>query len=207
MVTVMARAAVTARAMATAAADEPVMQRFIMTGAPGSGKTSILRALADMGYAVVPEAATDVIAAEHATGNAEPWRDPLFTEKIARLQRARRETPVPPGALAQVHDRSAVCTLALARFLGHPAGAGLTDEVSWITGPGAVDRRVFYVRPIGFCEPTAARRISYEESLAFERVHESEYLRLGFEIVDVPAGPGHERAALIDTRIRSWLSR
>jgi len=205
MVTVMARAAVTARARATAAADEPVMQRFIMTGAPGSGKTSILRALAGMGYAVVPEAATDVIAAEHATGNAEPWRDPLFTEKIASLQRARREAQAPPGALAQVHDRSAICTLALARFLGHPAGAGLTDEVSWITGPGAVDRRVFFVRPIGFCEPTAARRISYEESLAFERVHESEYLRLGFEIVDVPAGPGHERAALIDTRIRSWL--
>ena len=205
MVTGMARAAVTARAMATSAADDPVMQRFIMTGAPGSGKTSILRALAGMGYAVVPEAATDVIAAEHAAGNAEPWRDPLFTEKIASLQRARREAQAPPGALAQVHDRSAICTLALARFLGHPAGAGLTDEVSWITGPGAVDRRVFFVRPIGFCEPTAARRISYEESLAFERVHESEYLRLGFEIVDVPAGPGHERAALIDTRIRSWL--
>jgi predicted ATPase len=67
-----------------------------MTGAPGSGKTSILRALAVMGYAVVPEAATDVIVAEHAAGNAEPWRDPLFTEKIAGLQRARREAPVPP---------------------------------------------------------------------------------------------------------------
>ena len=209
MAAVMATAAATVKAMGTAAADSAadklVMQRFIMTGAPGSGKTSILRALAGMGYAVVPEAATDVIAAEHATGNAEPWRDPLFTEKIASLQRARREAQAPPGALAQVHDRSAICTLALARFLGHPAGAGLTDEVSWITGPGAVDRRVFFVRPIGFCEPTAARRISYEESLAFERVHESEYLRLGFEIVDVPAGPVHERAALIDTRIRSWL--
>ena len=204
MVTVMVMAA-TARAMATAAADSAA--QFIMTGAPGSGKTSILRALAGMGYAVVPEAATDVIAAEHATGNAEPWRDPLFTEKIASLQRARREAPVPPGALAQVHDRSAICTLALARFLGHPVGAGLADEVSRITGPGAVDRRVFFVRPIGFVEPTPARRISYEQSLAFERVHESEYLRLGFAIVDVPAGPVHERAALIDTRIRSWLSR
>ena len=182
------------------------MKRFIMTGAPGSGKTSILRALAGMGYAVVPEAATDVIAAEHAAGNAEPWRDPLFTEKIAGLQQARREAPVPPGAVAQVHDRSAICTLALARFLRHAVGAGLADEVSRVTGPGAVDRRVFFVRPIGFVEPTPARRISYEQSLAFERVHESEYLRLGFEIVDVPAGPGHERAALIDTRIRSWLS-
>jgi len=184
-----------------------VMQRFIMTGAPGSGKTSILRALAGMGYAVVAEAATDVIAVEQAAGNAEPWRDPLFTEKIAALQRARREAPVPPGALAQVHDRSAICTLALARFLGHPVGAGLAEEVSRITEAGAVDRRVFFVRPIGFIEPTAARRISYQDSLAFERVHEDEYVRLGFEIVDVPPAPVHERAALADAHIRSWLSR
>jgi len=183
------------------------MQHFIMTGAPGSGKTSILRALAGMGYAVVAEAATDVIAVEQAAGTAEPWRDPLFTEKIASLQRARREAPVPLGAVAQVHDRSAICTLALARFLGHPAGAGLAGEVSRITEAGAVDRRVFFVRPIGFCEPTAARRISYRDSLAFERVHEDEYARLGFEIVDVPPGPVHERAALIDAHIRSWLSR
>ena len=32
------------------------MRRFIMTGAPGSGKTSILRALKNLGYAVVEEA-------------------------------------------------------------------------------------------------------------------------------------------------------
>jgi predicted ATPase len=66
---------------------------------------------------------------------------------------------------------------------------------------------VFFVRPIGFCEPTPARRISYQDSLAFERVHEDEYAGLGFEIVDVPPGPVHERAALIDAHIRSWPGR
>jgi predicted ATPase len=34
------------------------MRRFIMTGAPGAGKTSILRVLESLGYAVVEEAAT-----------------------------------------------------------------------------------------------------------------------------------------------------
>jgi predicted ATPase len=73
------------------------------------------------------------------------------------------------------------------------------------TEPGIFDHRVFFVRPIGFVEPTAARRISYQESLAFERVHESEYLRLGFEIVYVPAGAVGERAAMIDALLRSWV--
>jgi hypothetical protein len=44
----------------------------------------------------------------------------MFIERIAVLQRQRREEPVSPGATAQVHDRSAVCTLALAHHLGRP---------------------------------------------------------------------------------------
>jgi predicted ATPase len=183
------------------------MKRFILTGAPGSGKTSILRVLAATGYAVVDEAATDVMASRLAAGDTEPWTDPMFTERIALLQRHRREEPVSPGATAQVHDRSAVCTLALARHLGHTAPPVLDAEVARITAAGYFDRRVFFVRSLGFLQPTRERRISYEESLAFERIHENEYLRLGFEIVDVPAGPVAERAAAIDAHLRSWDNR
>jgi len=180
------------------------MKRFTLTGAPGSGKTSILRVLAATGYAVVEEAATDVMAARLAAGDTEPWTDPMFIEQIAVLQRHRREEPVSPDATAQVHDRSAVCTLALARHLGHPVPPLLHAEIARITEAGYFDRRVLYVRPLGFLEPTQVRRISYEESLAFEHLHETEYLRLGFEIVDVPVGPVGERAAALDAHIRSW---
>ena len=180
------------------------MKRFILTGAPGAGKTSILRVLAVIGYPVVGEAATDVMATRLAAGDTEPWTDPIFIERIALLQRRRREQPVSPGAPAQLHDRSAVCTLALARHSGHPVPPVLDAEIARITEAGYFDRRVFFVRPLGFVEPTEVRRISYEESLAFERLHEIEYQRLGFEIVDVPVGPVTERAAAIDARIRSW---
>jgi predicted ATPase len=179
------------------------MKRFILTGAPGAGKTSILRVLAATGYPVVDEAATDVMAARLAA-EAEPWTDPTFIERIALLQRQRREEPVSPGATTQVHDRSAVCTVALARHCGHPVPPVLAAEIARITEPGYFDRRVFFVRPLGFVQPTKVRRISYEESLAFERLHETEYQRLGFEIVDVPVGPVADRAAAIDAHIRFW---
>ena len=35
------------------------MKRYILTGTPGSGKTSILQALKNQGYAVVEEAGAD----------------------------------------------------------------------------------------------------------------------------------------------------
>ena len=66
------------------------MRRYILTGAPGAGKTSILQILAARGYPVVAEAATDVIAAEQARGVAEPWQDPVFIDKIIQLQRIRQ---------------------------------------------------------------------------------------------------------------------
>jgi len=181
------------------------MKRFILTGAPGAGKTSILRALAAAGYPVVEEAATDVMAARLALAEAEPLADPRFIDRIAVLQRQRRAAPVGPGATVQVHDRSAVCTLALARYLGHPVTALLAEEAAWVTSGDFFDRRVFFVRPLGFIQPTAVRRISYAESLAFERVHEDEYRRLGFDLVDVAAGTVAERAAAVGAHIRSWV--
>jgi predicted ATPase len=181
------------------------MKRFILTGAPGSGKTSILRALEAQGYAVVDEAATDVIAAAQAHGDGEPWSDPRFIDKIASLQRHRQHQSVHGGTSAQIYDRSPVCTLALARYLGHPTGTALTEEIGIILRDRVYDHRVFFVRPIGFCEPTAARQISYENSLIFERLHEAEYGRLGFEITDIPAAPVSQRAAMVDAFIRSWV--
>jgi predicted ATPase len=183
------------------------MKRFILTGAPGAGKTSILRALAAGGYAVVPEAATDVVASRLALEQQEKtehWADPLFIDRIAALQRQRRQAPAGPGVAVQVHDRSAVCTLALARYLGRPVPPVLQQEVAWATGDRSFDRRVFFVRLLGFIEATVVRRISYAESQAFERIHEDCYRRLGFDLIDVPAGTVADRAAAIRAHITSW---
>ena len=56
---------------------------------------------------------------------------------------------------------------------------------------------VFFIRNQGFVTATAARRISFEDSLVFEQIHEQTYRDLGFEVVDVAAGPIADRVALI----------
>lgn len=175
------------------------MQRYILTGAPGSGKTSILQVLAARGYPVVAEAATDVIAAEQARGVAEPWQDPAFIDKIIELQRTRQLGQPDGNGPGQVefYDRSPVCTQALATYLGYLPSASLSAELDRIISGGVYQRQVFFIRPIGFIERTAARRIGYEESLRFEQIHAAIYARLNFRLIDVNPGPPEARAAFI----------
>lgn len=179
------------------------MPAYILTGAPGSGKTAIVRMLETLGYPVVDEAATDVIALENALGRNEPWREPGFIDKIIALQRQRRER-----ALANrdgdrdretvFFDRSPVCTLALSLYLGFPPSHFLAREVERVMSDGSYEKTVFFIRNQGFVQATAARRISFADSLTFERVHEGTYRDLGFRLVDIPAGPLSDRVALIE---------
>lgn len=111
-----------------------MLRRYVVTGAPGAGKTSILKGLQDRGYEVVEEAATDVIAREQALGVEEPWREADFVDKIVALQRQRQLAPVPANVRVQVFDRSPLCTLALALYLGEPVSPRLAREVTRVRG-------------------------------------------------------------------------
>ena len=170
-------------------------RRYILTGTPGAGKTAVLRLLEHLGYAVVAESATDVIALAHALGDPEPWMRESFVDKIVALQRQRESRAT--GAGVQVFDRSPVCTQVLSAYLGRPASPALAAEIDRITRERTYQRQVFFVRNLGFCEPTAARRISFADSLRFERVHEETYRASGYELIDIPAGPLAKRVAAI----------
>ena len=174
------------------------MPRYVLTGTPGAGKTAILRLLERAGYQVVEEAATDVIALEHALGQPEPHLSLTFADAIVTLQRRREELAAAQSGPADAIflDRSPVCTLALCRQLGAPVSGLLAAEVDRVVAARAY-AAVFFVRNQGRVEPTAARRITFEDSLVFEDVHERTYRELGFEPIEVPAGPLPWRAELV----------
>jgi predicted ATPase len=123
------------------------MPGYILTGAPGAGKTAVLRLLEVKGHVVVEEAATDVIALGNALGHEEPWHDRTFIDKVVALQQQRQNS---------IH---------------------------------------------GFVQTTAARRVSLEDSLVFEQLHEQTYRNLGFHLVEVPAGPLTERVPLVQQTV------
>jgi len=174
------------------------VRRYVLTGTPGAGKTSILRCLDELGYGVVEEAATAVIAQAQDLGEDQPWTRASFIDEIVALQRQRQLAATGP---VQVFDRSPICTHALTTYLGRPVSSALAAELERITSEGIYERHVVFVRNLGFCEPTAARRISFEESLAFEKVHEESYRAFGYELIDLPAGDLAYRVATVSSVI------
>jgi predicted ATPase len=186
------------------------MRRHIITGAPGAGKTTVLTALRGRGYAVVDEAATDVNLRLRAQGRDEAIHGPAFIDAIALLQRERLEHGLEhagPATAVQLFDRSPICTLALARYLDVPVTPTLAREVDRVTAERTYQPQVFFVQLLGFVTPTAVRRITLAQSVAFARFHEEAYREHGFELVDVPPGTVEERTDLIDGHLRSWAGR
>ena len=177
------------------------MRRFILTGAPGAGKTAILRQLELDGFSVVEEAATDFIAAAQAHGIAQPWTRPSFIDDIARLQKDRQLRASYQPDKIQFHDRCAVCTAALATYLGYPISPLLSDELKRIREESIYQPQVFFIRNLGFVTPTEARRISFEETLRFEKIHEETYQNFGFELVPIALASLPERVRTIKATI------
>lgn len=171
------------------------MKRFILTGAPGCGKTSILCLLEKKGYSVVQEAATDVIAQEQLVGNLVPWKHATFVDQIVLLQKQRQILAV--DSQVQFYDRSPICTYALAIYLGFEPSVVLLQEIERMGKEKIYQKNVFFIENLGFCKATEARTISFEESLIFEKIHEETYAKFGYRSIKIPAEASAQRADAI----------
>jgi predicted ATPase len=103
----------------------------------------------------------------------------------------------------QFHDRCAVCTAALARYLRYPLSPLLASEIQRVKEEAVFQNRVFFVRNLGFITPTEARRISFDDTLLFEKIHEGTYRDFGFELFPVEPGSVAERVKTIKAAIGS----
>lgn len=105
-----------------------------------------------------------------------------------------------PGNV-QFHDRSVVCTAALAIYLGYPISVFLTSELERIKKEAIYESRVFFIRNLGFITSTEARRISFEETICFEAIHKETSQGFGFELFAVERGDLLERVSIIKAAI------
>ena len=170
------------------------MKRFVLTGAHGCGKTSILLALETLGEQVVREAGSDYQKLERARGNPFPTDRSDFAERIGWLQADRERRLVPLGARVFL-DRGLPDTLAYGATFSWP----LSREMEALAR-AARYAAVFLVEPFGpeWDEIVDAREREDCARLVPKLV--AVYRELGHEPIMVPAGPLDERIAFVRAR-------
>ena len=92
---------------------------FVITGGPGSGKTTVLRELAKLGFQYAPEVARQIIQEQvQAGGRALPWDD-RETYTALMLQRSIESyLEHTPALKPTFSDRGIPDTLGYARLIG-----------------------------------------------------------------------------------------
>jgi len=85
---------------------------------------------------------------------------------------------------------------------GYPISPFLSSEPERVKKEAIYPKRVFFIRNLGSVTPTPARRISFEDRVRFEKIHEETYRDFGFELVSVEPGSLAERVSIIKATIR-----
>lgn len=174
--------------------------RFIvLTGGPGSGKSTVLGALEAAGYPIAPEAGRAVIRQQVAIdGLALPWRDRMaFAEAMLTWdmrsyeEQAERDGPVFfDRGIPDVAGYLTLCGLPIPEHISRACAAFRYDRVVLVAPPW----REIYAND-------AERRQDWDEAVRTHAVMVDTYRNLGYDMVELPRTDVAGRVAFVLERL------
>ncbi len=178
-------------------------KRYVITGGPGVGKTTIINYLENLGYDVVQEAATDLIRKELAENIEAPWSKQDFNEKVAKLQEQRQKEAERSSGNGVFFDRCPVDAISYDLLYDFEPTHPTIRIVQSLIDENYYNKKVFLIENLGSCLQTEVRAETLEQVLKIEDLLEKNYRALGFQIVRIPACPVEDRAKIIQAEIAS----
>ena len=175
---------------------------FILTGAPGSGKTAVLNRLRDQ-FTCVDEPAREILADQRSTGGKGTWdQDPslfvhlLLQRSIDNYEKARRlGGPV-------IFDRGIPDCIVYAERARVDPRPGLEAAATYRYHP-----HVFLIEPWEEIYETDEERVmTFEDTVSFGESLKEVYERAGYVFDIVERGSISDRAALVRSAVEQHLS-
>src|SRR5262245_30416242 len=172
---------------------------FVITGGPGSGKTSLIEALARAGFAHSDEAGRAIIQDQLAIGgSALPWSDPRAFAELMLCWELRSYR------IARAHDGPVFFDRGVPDVVGYL-------RLMQLAVPAHMDaaarmfryhRRVYIAPPWPeIFERDAERKQTLEEAERTYQAMLETYPAYGYELVALPRAPVAERARFIVDRL------
>jgi predicted ATPase len=170
-------------------------KKYVLTGGPGCGKTSLFNQLYGKGFFMIDEVAEYLIASElNKNGNCLPWVDlNKFQERVLDKQ-IEFEKSIPSEYEAAILDRSKIDGIAFYRSSGLSPPRKLIQEAK----DSRYDLVFFFDKlPREIYAKNQIRRETFEES---ERIHDEikrAYESFGYNLINVPLMPIQDRAEFV----------
>jgi len=166
---------------------------FVLTGGPGSGKTTLIEALKAKGFATAPEAGRGIIRDQMAIGGpALPWQDRALFAELMLSWELRSWHAAHAGPSQVFFDRSVADTIGYLRLCGLP----VPDHTGGAEIPFCAPRFRAPPWPEIFTQDEERKQTLDEAERTFRSVT-GVYAELGYELVPLPLVSVEERVGFV----------
>ncbi len=179
--------------------DEFNRGKYVITGGPGFGKTSIISELKRRSYPIGEEIAREVVEEELKKRSRNlPWIDREGFERTL-LQRKIEDYLKLQKYKTCFFDRGLPDAIGFFNF----SGLAVPEDFQASCRNYRYDQHVFIVPPWKeIFQRDGTRNFSYEEAIRQHQCITEAYLSYGYVLVDIPQLPIKERADCIEDHVR-----
>jgi predicted ATPase len=170
---------------------------IVLTGAPGSGKSTILRVLREKGYCCINEPAREIIAEQRAIrGSGVSDKNPALFIELMLSRAILRYHEIRSVAEPVFFDRGVADNIAYAMLYNLPFEHGWAAAELYRS-----HSRVFFAPNWRAIYATDEERtMTFEASAAMGESLRAIYQKLGYQVIDLPFESPEARVAfMVDT--------